>query len=554
MIGYTCKYTPVELLEALGGECALINSQTMSFSAAESAGHTNLCCHCKALLEHCLSGGMREFVFVNCCDSVRRVYDIIKENGDYDFIFLLDLPRTSGECSVMRFKDELLRLYREYSAFKGTDFSTEKFFEAFKGESIYPKGEFIALTGARVSRETKKLIEENAAYPAADLTCSGNRDVLLTERYDSFESASYEYARALLSQMPCMRMTDISGRKALTLHPNIKGVIYHTVKFCDYYSFEYENLRRETSLPMLKIETDFTPLSSGQLSTRLEAFREEFRSSDKDKSSQAKTQTSETVRRLYAGIDSGSTSTNVIVIDENGNTAASAIVRTGPRAEMGARRAFEEIKEKYGISADEIEKIIATGYGRNSISFADGSKTEITCHGRGAHFINPAVRTVIDIGGQDSKVICLDEKGNVTNFVMNDKCAAGTGRFIEAMAKTLELDLNEMGNHGLSWKENITISSMCTVFAESEVISLIAENKSSDDIIHGLNKSVASKTLSLVARTNHRPVYMMTGGVARNRGVAAEIEKGLGEKLFIPEAPDLCGALGAALFAADGKE
>ena len=134
---------------------------------------------------------------------------------------------------------------------------------------------------------------------------------------------------------------------------------------------------------------------------------------------------------------------------------------------------------------------------------------------------------------------------------MNDKCAAGTGRFLEAMAKTLELELEEMGKRGLSWKENITISSMCTVFAESEVISLIAENKSSDDIIHGLNKSVASKTLSLVARTNHTPVYMMTGGVARNKGVAAEIEKGLNDKLFIPENPDLCGALGAALFALD---
>lgn len=549
MIGYTCKYTPVELLESLGGECVLINSQTMSFSAAESEGHSNLCCHCKALLQHCLSGGIREFVFVNCCDSVRRIYDIVKEKGDYDFIFFLDLPRTGGECSVNRFKDELLRLYREYSAYKGTSFSPEKFYGAFKEESIYPKGEFIALTGARVSRETKKIIEENSVYPVADLTCSGNRNPILTEKYNSFEDAAYEYAHALLAQVPCMRMADISSRKALAIHPNIKGIIYHTVKFCDYYSFEYENLRRESALPMLKIETDFTPLSSGQLSTRLEAFCEGFEV--KNQKGNKKMDFASVSDLLYAGIDSGSTSTNVVVIDKNGKMAASAIVRTGPRAEMGAKRAFEKIEEEYGIKIGSIKKIIATGYGRNNISFAHGAKTEITCHGRGANFINPDARTVIDIGGQDSKVICLDEKGNVINFVMNDKCAAGTGRFLEAMAKTLELELEEMGRRGLSWKENITISSMCTVFAESEVISLIAENKSSDDIIHGLNKSVASKTLSLVARTNHTPVYMMTGGVARNKGVAAEIEKGLSDKLFIPENPDLCGALGAALFALD---
>lgn len=549
MIGYTCKYTPVELLESLGGECVLINSQTMSFSAAESEGHSNLCCHCKALLQHCLSGGIREFVFVNCCDSVRRIYDIVKEKGDYDFIFFLDLPRTGGECSLNRFKDELLRLYREYSAYKGTSFSPEKFYGSFKEESIYPKGEFIALTGARVSRETKKIIEENSVYPVADLTCSGNRNPILTEKYESFEDAAYEYAHSLLAQVPCMRMADISSRKALTIHPNIKGIIYHTVKFCDYYSFEYENLRRESTLPMLKIETDFTPLSSGQLSTRLEAFCEGFEV--KNQKGNKKMEFAPVSDSLYAGIDSGSTSTNVVVIDKNGKMAASAIVRTGPRAEMGAKRAFEKIEEEYGIKIGSIKKIIATGYGRNNISFAHGAKTEITCHGRGANFINPDARTVIDIGGQDSKVICLDGKGNVTNFVMNDKCAAGTGRFLEAMAKTLELELEEMGRRGLSWKENITISSMCTVFAESEVISLIAENKSSDDIIHGLNKSVASKTLSLVARTNHTPVYMMTGGVARNKGVAAEIEKGLSDKLFIPENPDLCGALGAALFALD---
>ena len=145
----------------------------------------------------------------------------------------------------------------------------------------------------------------------------------------------------------------------------------------------------------------------------------------------------------------------------------------------------------------------------------------------------------------------MDEGGNVVNFVMNDKCAAGTGRFLELMARTLELSLDEMSTAGLDWKEDVTISSMCTVFAESEVVSLIAQNKTSADIIHGLNRSVASKTVSLCHRVGGSENYMMTGGVSKNRGVVAEIEKLLGVRLRISEKAQLNGALGAAPFAAE---
>lgn len=146
-------------------------------------------------------------------------------------------------------------------------------------------------------------------------------------------------------------------------------------------------------------------------------------------------------------------------------------------------------------------------------------------------------------------MICLDGDGGVANFIMNDKCAAGTGRFLEMMARTLELDMEQMSQRGLAWKKDLTISSMCTVFAESEVISLIADNHTDSDIIHGLNKSIAVKTASMVSRAKGVGPYMMTGGVARNRGVVQELEKRLGEKLFIADDPDLCGALGAALYA-----
>ena len=253
----------------------------------------------------------------------------------------------------------------------------------------------------------------------------------------------------------------------------------------------------------------------------------------------------------FAGIDSGSTSTDVVILNKEKEIVAGVIMPTGAGAALGAERALEEALKEVGLAREDIDAVVTTGYGRTAISVGDKSITEITCHARGAHFLDPEVRTVVDIGGQDSKVIRLNEDGTVKNFVMNDKCAAGTGRFLEMMARTMEMSLDEMSRIGLSYKEDITISSMCTVFAESEVVSLIAQNKSTDDIVHGLNKAVAAKTASLVKRVGGEEKYMMTGGVAQNQGLVKTLEERLGTKLVISDKSQLCGALGAALFAAD---
>ena len=251
----------------------------------------------------------------------------------------------------------------------------------------------------------------------------------------------------------------------------------------------------------------------------------------------------------YVGIDVGSTATKVAVLDGDGALARTFLCPTGFSSVDAARR-VRSLLDEAGIDADG-SAVVATGYGRNNIPFATGQVTEITCHARGAHRLYPEARAIVDIGGQDSKVICLDESGGVTNFVMNDKCAAGTGRFLELMARTLELNLDEMARVGLHWEQELTISSMCTVFAESEVVSLIADNHSAADIVHGLNQSVAAKTAALASRAGAKGPYMMTGGVARNRGVTEALEARLGAPLWLPPEPDLCGALGAALFALD---
>ena len=256
--------------------------------------------------------------------------------------------------------------------------------------------------------------------------------------------------------------------------------------------------------------------------------------------------------KYFGGCDVGSTYTKAVILDENGKICADTTIRSKINSEVSAKMAMEEVLNKVGLkSSEELGYLIGTGYGRNKVPFADENISEISCHAMGVHVTDPTVKAIIDIGGQDVKGISIDTDGTVKNFAMNDKCAAGTGRFLEMMARTMEMNLDQMSVTGLDYQEDITISSMCTVFAESEVVSLIAQNKAPDDIVHGLNKAVAAKTAALVQRVGGEEKYMMTGGVSKNQGLVQTLEEKLNTKLVISENAQLCGALGAALYAAD---
>ena len=250
----------------------------------------------------------------------------------------------------------------------------------------------------------------------------------------------------------------------------------------------------------------------------------------------------------YIGIDIGSTCAKTVVLNEKKEIIQEFVQPTG----WSSVDTAEEIHQKLQLAginlSDDSSYCVATGYGRISVPYADKTVTEITCHALGAvHLFQQPDLTVIDIGGQDTKIIQI-EQGFVKDFIMNDKCAAGTGRFLEMMARSLEISIDELGPVSLQSKENIEISSMCSVFAESEVISLIAQNKEIADIAHGIHKAIAGKAMSLLKRVGLNPGYMMTGGVAKNPGVVAVLEEQLGEKLHIYEEPEIVGALGAALY------
>jgi predicted CoA-substrate-specific enzyme activase len=249
-----------------------------------------------------------------------------------------------------------------------------------------------------------------------------------------------------------------------------------------------------------------------------------------------------------AGIDIGSITAKAAIV-EDGKILGTKIIFTGYNAEAAGLKVYEDLLSESGLDTSSISKIVSTGYGRNSVKFSDKTFTEIMAHAAGAYFLNSKIRTIIDIGGQDSKAMALDERGKVKNFVMNDKCAAGTGRFLEVMARALEVNLDEFGAMSLQSKLPSRISSLCTVFAESEVISLIARGEKRQDIIAGIHESIAARVSSMLARVGVSEPMMITGGVARNAGVVDALTRKLGVKIAVSSYAQVNGAIGAAVLA-----
>ena len=251
---------------------------------------------------------------------------------------------------------------------------------------------------------------------------------------------------------------------------------------------------------------------------------------------------------ITAGIDIGSITTKAAVMAE-GKIRGTRVIFTGYNAEQAGTKVYEELLKELGIEKSDIRKVVSTGYGRNSVKFMDKAMTEIICHGAGAHYLNPRARSVIDIGGQDSKAIVLDEKGKVKNFAMNDKCAAGTGRFLEVMARALEVDLDGFGALSLRAGDPSRISSLCTVFAESEVVSLISKGEKRENIIAGIHESIAARIAAMANRLRIAPLVVMTGGVAKNIGVVKALERKIGMAVEVSEYAQVNGAIGAAFLA-----
>jgi predicted CoA-substrate-specific enzyme activase len=255
--------------------------------------------------------------------------------------------------------------------------------------------------------------------------------------------------------------------------------------------------------------------------------------------------------RYAAGVDVGSTQTKAVVIDEDGNILGRSLIDTGADVTKAAENSYALALEESPVGDDDVGFVIGTGYGRYKVTFGDKQVTEISCHGRGAAHMFPGTRTVLDMGGQDSKAISIQTNGEITDFCMNDKCAAGTGRFLGAAATALDIPLDDLGPTALTSEKPVRISTTCTVFAEAEVLSWLGKGRKIDDILWGVHQSIAARSFGLLRRVGIEDEITFTGGVARNVGMIKAMEEKLGKKLNVSEESHYMGALGAALFALD---
>jgi len=240
--------------------------------------------------------------------------------------------------------------------------------------------------------------------------------------------------------------------------------------------------------------------------------------------------------------------TKVVLLDKAGNSLSFIKGPTGPEHRQLANQVMQQALEQASLQIDDISYIVATGYGRLNVPFADRQITELSCHARGVSILFPNTRTAIDIGGQDAKCMRIDN-GRLVNFVMNDKCAAGTGRFLEVTAAALDIKLEDMGDTSLKATKKIQISNLCTIFAQQEVVALISRGEKLENIVAGLHDALASRVAALARRLGIEPDLVLTGGVAKNTGMVKAMKESLGCELFVPEEPLLTGALGAAILA-----
>lgn len=255
------------------------------------------------------------------------------------------------------------------------------------------------------------------------------------------------------------------------------------------------------------------------------------------------------MEQYFAGIDIGSTMTKVVILKDGIMTFI--IGPTGPEHRKLANKVMEEALKKSNLTIDDITYIISTGYGRINVPFSDKQITEITCHAKGIIYLFPNARTIIDIGGQDVKGIKIDSNGKVNDFVMNDKCAAGTGRFIDVIAQTLGIKLDDVGNISLQSRNPVNISNICTIWAQQEVVASLAQGVPVADILSGIHRSLADRIIRLVSRLKIEDEIVITGGGGKNKGLIHAVRELLGHEIKVPQEPLITGALGAALI---GKE
>lgn len=548
-------------------------------------------------------------IIANSCDAMRKLYDILSLESDN--VYLLDVPRENTKQAIDFFSHQIRSLYFSFPGVEKKDYKSQidsaiKIYKRVRGlleevRSFVGKkisySEFIEIKQNALQSIPQKALEGlngliqnlderelnnasriiNSALPIAvtgspmagqnifsaieqagfgifendsclDLRWSVSEVVTKNPGSDPFVNLAGTY----LNKVPCARMASrqqfVERLSEYIKGGDIKGIIHLRMPFCDLYGFDLVHL-----LPLVRkgrilhMDTDGSLQSLGQMRTRLQAFAEiilQKKNINRDTQNLIKTDDS-----YFCGIDIGSSTVDGVILSSEGKIVVHDIEKTGSHPGKTALKVYKKMIEESHISEQAIRSIMTTGYGRNSFPLSHNNISEISCHAYGIRHFFPQVRLVIDIGGQDSKVIKIDENGMVNDFRMNDKCAAGTGRFLEVMAKALEMDIKDMGKINLAEGKNVPISSVCTVFAESEVVSLLGQGYPAPDIIRGLYHAITNRIEAMVQGIGLGRPIAMTGGGALNHALVTSIEKRLGVSIYVPDQPQIIGAIGAAILA-----
>ncbi len=569
MIYYSCSYIPMEVL--LGSDSEFHRITSVAPVSCHELG-CNLCGYAKTVYEKGMELSSGDYLLIaDSCDAMRRIGDLLSELSSAR-VFILRLPWKrdadaveflSGEIGdlttflensgvavnlhtgIGRFNDLVDHVLTNEIRVEGADLS-RLYLSALDGNkakidsNLVSRGprKRIALSGGVTDIGAfDNAVEKAGGIMVSNDTCLGRRP-FSSKTADNIEPLTAIAERLLKWRSPCARFSETISAS----DESADATVFVVPKFCDFFDF----VRPRDNVKTYRVELDFPLNSDGQLTTRIGALMEK-----NDSRSVLHSEEGTTV--IYAGVDSGSTTTNGVLIDGKGRIIFSKTVKTGIRASNTAEGLMQEMTEFSRKNGNQIGKCISTGYGRLLVSSASDKITEISCHARGVFELFPEARGIIDIGGQDSKVIRLNSGGNVEDFAMNDKCAAGTGRFLEVMASALEMDTEKMSSLARKSKKDISISSVCTVFAESEVVSLIGMGERIEDISAGLFKAIAKRVGAMYSRLGSPTPLVFTGGVARNAGVVEAMKMLFKTEILIPDVPDIMGAYGAALFARESS-
>jgi predicted CoA-substrate-specific enzyme activase len=572
-IPYFCSYIPLELIKSLGHETVDISLFEVEKcdSSCNCSLHDNICSYVKYLYGKILADeGRFDFAVIpNSCDAMKKLHTSLEYSGKIRS-FLLDIPRrTSPESArylasqyrtligkLMPARDEAAVLnLMQTRAVSGSASSAP----TARGTAD-PHPVRIGIAGSTFSPpQFEAILEKYGAggvfirHCGQGLVASPSR---LSPEFNSLEDKLFSLAWDSLQNTICPRVD--RGRMAdhvvaETKGQRLAGLIFSTLKFCDFYAFEFEKIRKRLppDFPSLYIENDLSVRNDEQNVTRIEAFMEKILSGFPRSEKSDPLDSAGPAGRISIGLDVGSTTTKGVVMKNGGEILASVILPTSLIMKDSADEAMSGLMQKCGLSGRDIARVVLTGYGRAAFPGRD-QITEITCHALGVHFLWNAGATIIDIGGQDSKAIRIDAEGHVLHFAMNDKCAAGTGRFLESMVRRMNISFDDFSAMSLAAKEATQISSMCSVFAESEVVSIMAKGTPAGNIARGLNAAVADRVRGLVRKIQGEPPFILTGGLSLNAGFVSELETALVSKITIFRESQLAGAIGAAI-AASGQ-